>query len=75
MTNKQLLLSVALFAACFAAEAQKTDTARMLVHYKFTWLRDTTNRAHPYTENMVLYVGQKGGRLQELRWDSIQSAV
>jgi len=40
------------------AEAQKTDTARVLVHYKFTYVRDTTDRAHPYTENMVLYVGK-----------------
>lgn len=43
------------------AKAQKSDTARMLVHYKFTWVRDTANRAHPYTENMVLYVGKSAG--------------
>lgn len=39
-------------------KAQKPDTAQVLVHYKFTHVRDTTNRAHPYTENMVLYVGK-----------------
>ena len=33
----------------------------MLVHYKFTWVRDTANRAHPYIENMVLYVGKSAG--------------
>jgi GLPGLI family protein len=33
----------------------------MLVHYKYTWVRDTANRAHPYTENMVLYIGQSAG--------------
>jgi GLPGLI family protein len=59
--RKQLLLAVALLAMCITAEAQKTDTARMLVHYKFTWIRDTTNKANPYTENMVLYVGQSAG--------------
>jgi GLPGLI family protein len=59
--TKQLLLAVALHAMCITAEAQKTDTARMLVHYKFTWIRDTVNRAHPYTENMVLYVGKSAG--------------
>ncbi len=41
-----------------AAVAQKPDTAQILVHYKFSHLRDTNNRAHPYTENMVLFVGK-----------------
>jgi len=59
--NKQLLLAVALLATYITAEAQKTDTARMLIHYKFTWVRDTANRANPYTENMVLYVGKNAG--------------
>jgi GLPGLI family protein len=57
----QLLLAVALISTCITAQAQKTDTARMLVHYKFTWVRDTTHKATPYTENMVLYVGQSAG--------------
>ena len=57
--KKQLLLAAILIGAFIAAKAQKTDTARMLVHYKFSWVQDTTNRAHPYTENMVLYVGKK----------------
>lgn len=59
--KKQLLLAVALLATCITAEAQKTDTARMLVHYKFTWVRDTTNKATAYAENMVLYVGKSAG--------------
>lgn len=50
-----------MISAFQVAFAQKTDTARMLVHYKFAWVRDTTNRAHSYTENMVLYVGQNAG--------------
>jgi GLPGLI family protein len=56
--KKQLLLVVTLLATCITAEAQKPDTARVLVHYKFTHVRDTTDRAHPYTENMVLLIGK-----------------
>lgn len=42
-------------------KAQKPDTATIMVHYKFTHVRDTTNRAAPYTENMVLFVGNNAG--------------
>jgi GLPGLI family protein len=59
--KKQLLLAVFLLGLFINAEAQKADTARVLVHYKFTHVMDTTNRAHPYTENMVLYVGKIAG--------------
>ena len=59
--KKQLLLAVTFLATYITAEAQKPDTARMLIHYKFTWVRDTTSRANPYTENMVLYVGKSAG--------------
>ena len=59
--KKQLLLAVTFVVAFITAEAQKPDTARVLLHYKFTWLRDTTDRTHPYTENMVLYVGKSAG--------------
>ncbi|MBS1522096.1 MAG: GLPGLI family protein [Bacteroidetes bacterium] len=57
--KKQLLLAIILLLAFITAKAQKPDTARMQVHYKFTWVRDTANRDHPYTENMVLYIGQR----------------
>ena len=56
--KKQLLLVVSLLAEFFGAEAQKPDTAWLMVHYKFTHVMDTTNRAHTYTENMVLFVGK-----------------
>ena len=56
--KKQLLLAVALLAAFIGVEAQKPDTAWLMVHYKFTYVMDTTNRANPYTENMVLFVGK-----------------
>jgi GLPGLI family protein len=61
LMKKQLILCMLLMAAALGAFAQKTDTARMLIHYKFTWVRDTVNRAHPYTENMVLYFGKNAG--------------
>lgn len=59
---KRHLIICALLAATFqAAIAQKPDTAQVLVHYKFTHVRDTFSRANPYTENMVLFVGKAAG--------------
>jgi len=58
---KKLLLCAALLIATVVARAQKPDTAQILVHYKFSHLLDTNNRAHPYTENMVLFVGKASG--------------
>ncbi len=56
--KKYLTIYALLTATLQAAVAQKTDTAQILVHYKFSHVRDTNNRAHPYTENMVLFVGK-----------------
>ncbi|HMH24815.1 MAG TPA: GLPGLI family protein [Puia sp.] len=56
--KKQLPLAVCLLAAFISAEGQKPDTAWLMVHYKFAHVRDTANRAHPYTENTVLFVGK-----------------
>jgi len=56
--KKQLLLCAALLTAACMARAQKTDTAAYMVHYKFSHLRDTNNRANPYTENMALFLGK-----------------
>jgi GLPGLI family protein len=58
MMKKQLLLAAALLVVFMGAKAQQPDTARVLIHYKFTHIADTTNRAHPYTENMALFVGK-----------------
>jgi GLPGLI family protein len=56
---KRYLAICALLTAIFqAAVAQKPDTAQILVHYKFSHIRDTNNRTHHYTENMVLFVGK-----------------
>ncbi|RFZ83293.1 GLPGLI family protein [Mucilaginibacter terrenus] len=46
---------------CFAAviaKAQTPEMAKAIVHYKFTHVRDTTMRDKPYTENMVLFLGE-----------------
>jgi GLPGLI family protein len=56
--KKHLLLCAALLTVFMFVRAQKPDTAQILVHYKFTHVLDTNNRAHPYTENMVLFVGK-----------------
>jgi GLPGLI family protein len=55
---KKLLIISALLIAIVANASAQTDTAQVLIHYKFTHVRDTTNRDHPYTENMALYIGK-----------------
>src|SRR5580704_9995261 len=55
------LFGAGLMLAAVDATAQQPDTAQVLVHYKFTHVRDTTDREHPYTENMVLVVGKHAG--------------
>ena len=56
--KKHLLIAASLMFAVFAARAQKPDTAGFMVHYKFSHVRDTGNREHPYTENMALLLGK-----------------
>ena len=56
--KKQLFLCAALLFAAGMARAQKPDTAAYMVHYKFSHLKDTNNRATPYTENMALFLGK-----------------
>jgi GLPGLI family protein len=56
--KKRLLMAVGLLAAIIGAEAQKPDTAWLMVHYKFTHVMDTTNRAYDLKENAVLFVGK-----------------
>lgn len=55
--KRQLLSTGAFLLVLFTADAQQKETAQVLVHYKFSHVRDTADRAHPFTENMVLYVG------------------
>src|ERR1700743_1168552 len=56
--KRKLIIITALVLPVLVASAQKPDTAQILVHYKFTHVRDTNNRAGASTENMVLFVGK-----------------
>jgi GLPGLI family protein len=56
--KKQLLIAATLMLAAAYVNAQKPDTAGYMVHYKFSNVRDTSNRANPYTENMALFLGK-----------------
>jgi GLPGLI family protein len=59
--KKQLLFAIPLMGVFIGASAQKPETAELMVHYKFSHVRDTTDRAHPFTENMVLFIGKSAG--------------
>lgn len=53
-----LIILIVLTLAGLQARAQKADTAKAIAHYKFSWVRDTTQRSNPYTENMILLMGR-----------------
>lgn len=59
MQLKHFLLSALLLPAALFTQAQTPDTARLVVHYQFTHIRDTTDKEHPYTENMMLLAGNR----------------
>jgi GLPGLI family protein len=56
-----LLMGAGFMMSVPGIKAQQPDTAQVFVHYKFSHVRDTTDRTRPYTENMVLAVGKKAG--------------
>src|SRR6202012_2703152 len=56
--KRKLIIIIVLILPVLVASAQKPDTAQILVHYKFSHVRDTNNPTHPYTESMVLFVGK-----------------
>ncbi|HWB94648.1 MAG TPA: GLPGLI family protein [Puia sp.] len=56
-----ILLAAAVTLSAPAVTAQPADTALLFVHYKFSQVRDTTDRANPYKEDMVLAVGRTAG--------------
>jgi GLPGLI family protein len=57
--KRLILFGAILNLIALGAAAQQSDKAQVIVH-KFTHIRDTSNRSHPYTENMALYVGKNG---------------
>jgi GLPGLI family protein len=52
------LLTLFAVLIVLSSTAQKIDSTLAMVHYKFSHVRDTNNRDKPYTENMILLVGQ-----------------
>ena len=56
--KKHILLLPAIFLIIQLAQAQKPDAAVALVRYTFSHLRDTTDKANVYTENMELLIGK-----------------
>ncbi|HTE01397.1 MAG TPA: GLPGLI family protein [Mucilaginibacter sp.] len=54
---KKPFLFYCLLLSVIAVKAQKPETAQVLVHYKFSHLRDTTKREDIYNEAMVLFLG------------------
>lgn len=54
----QSLITAFAVLLCNRTAAQQIDTAQVLVYYKFTHVKDTSNRDHPYTQNMVLFAGR-----------------
>lgn len=55
---KQHLLTLLCGMLSVPVFAQKPDSTLAMAHYKFSHVRDTNNRDKPYTENMVLLIGQ-----------------
>ena len=56
--KKIFTLILCISAGAFVARAQKPEMAKAIVKYKFSHVRDTTAKDNPYTENMVLFVGE-----------------
>lgn len=56
--KKQILLLSAILLVFQLVKAQKPDAAVVIVRYSFSHIRDTTNRANVYTENMELLLGK-----------------
>lgn len=56
--KKSILLLSAVFLAVQFSLAQEPDQAVALVRYTFSHIRDTSNRATIYTENMELLLGK-----------------
>src|SRR5258708_36489165 len=57
--KKYLIISACLLVLVFSVRAQKSDTASIIVHYKFSHLPDTTNPKNIHQENMMLLLGKK----------------
>ena len=54
----KILLTSALLAITISVAAQNPDKALARVRYRFTHLKDTTEKDKPHTENMLLVIGK-----------------
>lgn len=72
--KKQILLLATILFLARLGHAQKPDQALALVYYTFSHIRDTTNRATIYTENMELLLGKNASvyRSTDYRLESEQ---
>ncbi|MGC4038512.1 MAG: GLPGLI family protein [Chitinophagaceae bacterium] len=69
-----ILFSTAIILFTFKAIAQQPSVAQIVVHYKFSHVRDTTHRDKPYTDNTVLLIGK--GQSVYRRYDqNLQQAL
>lgn len=59
MHLKSIFLTLIASLTFAAVDAQQADTAKLVVRYQFTHVRDTLNKDKPYTENMMLLAGPK----------------
>src|SRR6185312_8240650 len=71
--KKLIVICVLLAATVQAAFAQKPDTGQVIIRYKFSHLRDTTDKQHPYTENMALLIGKSSSVYKS--YDNMQEAA
>ncbi|RWY55592.1 GLPGLI family protein [Mucilaginibacter gilvus] len=55
---KTLILLLTFGIIVFNAKAQSPEMAKATVRYKFSHVRDTAAKDKPYTENMILFLGQ-----------------
>jgi len=56
--KKFFTLILCLSVTAMVTKAQKAEMAKAIVRYKFSHIRDTTAKDKPYTENMVLFLGE-----------------
>jgi len=70
---KKTLLSLLGLILAAPAFAQKPDVPLVKVRYRFTHIRDTTQRDQPYTENMLLISGKNASVFTS--YDAVQQAA
>lgn len=53
------ILCILFLAHCTPLFAQQPEEPKVFVNYMFRHMKDTSNRANPYWEKMVLYIGKE----------------